>query len=129
MEFLDLAIVQWVIGLLGAAFTMWVIPNKVWAKVISVFGGTVAPVMDKVAMGLDAVGVIATGAGLERVGSILHAGSDLVDEAEDIPRLLAEYTADGELTADEIKKLISETGEVGVKFKGLILTVKKTPQE
>lgn len=126
---LDMAIVQWAIGLIGAAFTMWVIPNKVWAKIISVFGGTVAPVMDKVAMGLDAVGVIAEGAGLEKVGLILHEGADLVDEAEDIPRLLAEYTADGDLTAEEINKLIAETGEVGVELKEFILVVKKKPVE
>jgi hypothetical protein len=99
--------------------------NKIWAKVISFFGAKLAPVMDKVATGMDAAGAMATGAGLDRIGEILHKGSDLVDEAEDIPRLLAKYTEDGDLTADEIKSLIENTGEVGVAFKNVILTVKK----
>lgn len=125
MEFLNLEWVQWVLGLAGWAFTMWIIPNAVWAKVVSLFGTKIAPIMDKVALGMEAAGVIATGAGLEKIGSILHEGSDVVDEAEDIPRLLAEFTADGDLTADEIKKLIAEVGEVGVEFKDVVLVVKK----
>ena len=125
---LDSALVQAIIGVVVVAFTMWVIPNKWWAKFISIFGGKVAPVMDKVGKGLDAVGIIAEGAGLEKVGSSLHARADLVDEAEDIPRLLAEYTADGELTPEELKKIIAEFGEVGVEFKDFLLVVKKKPE-
>ena len=125
MDFLQLEWVQWILGLVGFVITMWVIPNKIWAKLISFFGTKLAPVMDKVASGMDAAGTLADGAGLDRVGSILHKGSKVIDEAEDIPRLLAQYTEDGKLDADEIKRLIEETGEVGVVFKDLILTVKK----
>lgn len=125
MEWLQLEWVQWALGLVGVVFGMWIIPNKAWAKIISFFGAKLAPVMDKVASGMDAAGSIAAGAGLERVGAILHKGSDLIDEAEDIPRLLAQYTEDGDLTADEIKSLIENVGEVSVAFKDVILTVKK----
>lgn len=129
MEFLDSSIAQWVIGIVAGAFTMWVIPNRIWGIVISFFGATLAPILDKVAMGADAAGVIAEGAGLEKVGAVLHAASDVVDEIEDIPRLLAEWTKDGVLDADEIKKIITETGEIGVEFKNLILVVKKKDAE
>ena len=125
MDFLQIEWVQWVLGLVGTLFTLWVVPNVVWAKIVSFFGTKLAPVMDKVAKGMDAAGVIAGGAGLEKVGLVLQKGAKVIDEAEDIPRLLAEYTEDKKLDVDEIKRLIEETGEVGVAFKGLVLTVKK----
>jgi len=125
MEWLQADWIDWVLSLVGVAVGMWVIPNKIWAKLISFFGTKLAPVMDRVADGMDAAGTIADGAGLEKVAAILHKGSYLVDEAEDIPRLLAEYTEDDELTSDEIKTLIEETGEVGVAFKNFTLVFKK----
>jgi len=125
MDFLQLEWVQWVLGLVGTLFTLWVLPNAVWAKIISFFGTKLAPVMDKVAKGMDAAGVIAEGAGLEKVGLVLQKGAKVVAEAEDIPRLLAEFTEDKKLDADEIKRLIKETGEVGVAFKDVVLIVKK----
>ena len=128
MDFLQIEWVQWVLGLAGTVFTLWVIPNAVWAKVISFFGAKLAPIMDKVAKGVDAAGTIATGAGLEKFGGILHKGAAVINEAEDIPRLLAEFTEDEELDADEIKRIIEETGEVGVVFKDMILFIKKKPE-
>jgi len=121
MEFLELEWVQWVLGLAGTLITLWVIPNAWWAKIISFFGAKLAPAMDKVAAGMDTAGTLIGG----KVGEALHKGSDVVDEAEDIPRLLAEWTAEGKLTAEHIKRLIKETGEVGVAFKDMILVVKK----
>ena len=129
MDWIQADWVQWVLGLVGVAITMWVIPNKLWAKIISFFGEKLAPIMDRVADGLDAAGTIAEGAGLEKLGEALHEGSDVIDEAEDIPRLLAEYTKDAELDAEEIKTLLDEAGEVGVELKDFILKViKKKPE-
>ena len=125
MDFLDAAWFDWVVGVVGGLITLWVIPNKVWAKIISFFGASLAPVMDKVAKGMDGAGAIAQGAGLDRVAEALFEGADVVDEAEDIPRLLEEYTKDGDLTAEEIKKLFEEGKEVGVEFKDFRLKVIK----
>ena len=121
MEFLQFEWVQWLLGLAGTLFTLWVIPNTLWAKIISFFGAKLAPAMDKVAAGMDTGGMLIGG----KVGEALHEGSDVIDEAEDIPRLLAEYTADGDLNAEEIKKLFTEVGEVGVEFKDFVLKVFK----
>jgi len=121
MEFLDLAWVQWLLGVVAGLITLWVIPNAWWAKVISFFGAKLAPAMDKIAAGMDTGGTLIGG----KVGEALHEGSDVVDEAEDIPRLLAEYTKDGDLTAEEIKKLFKEFGEVGVEMKDFIIKVFK----
>ena len=121
MEFLDLAWVQWLLGVVAGLITLWVIPNAWWAKIISFFGAKLAPAMDKIAAGMDTGGTLIGG----KVGEALHEGSDVVDEAEDIPRLLAEYTKDGDLTAEEIKKLFKEFGEVGVEMKDFIIKVFK----
>lgn len=128
MEFLGLAWVQWLLGVVAGLITLWVIPNKWWAKFISFFGAKLAPIMDKVASGVDAAGTLADGAGLKKAGVALHEGADIVDEAEDIPRLLAEYTKDGKLDAEEIKKLFVEFGEVGVEFKDFVFKVFKKSQ-
>jgi len=128
MDFLQIEWVQWVIGLLAGAFTLWIIPNAIWAKFISFFGGKVAPIMDKVASGLDTAGTLAQGAGLERVAEAAFELADVVDEAEDIPRLLAQYTADGDLTKEEITRILEEVGEVGVEGKDFyIKVIKKDP--
>jgi len=121
MEFLQIEWVQWVLGLVGTLFTLWVIPNAWWAKIISFFGAKLAPAMDKIAAGMDTGGTLIGG----KVGEALHEGSDVVDELEDIPRLFAEYTKDKKLDAEEIKSLIEEAGEVGVEFKDFILKVFK----
>ena len=125
MEFLELAWVQWALGVVAGLITLWVIPNPWWAKFISFFGAKLAPIMDKIASGTDAAGSFADSAGMEKVGVALHEGSDVIDEAEDIPRLLAEYTKDGKLDAEEIKKLFKEVGEVGVELKDFVIKVFK----
>jgi len=128
MEFLQLEWVQWLLGLVAGLITLWVIPNAWWAKFISFFGGKLAPILDKAASGVDAAGTIASGAGLEKLGTALHEGSDVIDEAEDIPRLLAEFTKDNKLDVDEIKQLFKEVGEVGVEFKDFVMKVVKKPE-
>ena len=129
MEFLELGWVQWVLGVVAGLVTLWVIPNGFWARLISFFGAKLAPVMDKVARGLDGAGALADGVGFEKIAGAAYKLSDVVDEAEDIPRLLAEYTEDKELDEDEIKSLIKETGEFGVAGKDFfIYDFKKKPE-
>lgn len=128
MEFLDLAWVKWLIGVVAGVFSLWVIPNKIWATIVSFFGTKLAPVMDKTAKAMDGAGAIAEGLGMEKLADYLFEGSDVVDEAEDIPRLLAEFTADGDLTAEEIKKLFAAGKEVGVEFNDVVLLIKKKPE-
>lgn len=127
MDFLQLEWVQWVLGIVAGLVTMWAIPNAVWAKFISLFGGKVAPIMDKVAKGLDGAGAMAEGAGLAKVALIAYELSDVIDEAEDIPRMLEEYTADGDLTKEELMTILDEAGEVAVEGKDFwVKVIKKT---
>lgn len=127
MMWLQLEWVEWVLGIAAGLVTLWIIPNAWFAKAMIFLASKLSPVMTKVATTADAAGTMAEGAGLEKVGLALHEGADVVDEAEDIPRLLAEYTKDGKLDAEEIKKLFAEVGEVGVEFKDFILKVFKKP--
>lgn len=125
MEWLDAGWLQGILIFVGSIATLYVIPNDWWARLISLFGEKVSPIGTRIAQGADALGTIAEGAGLEKVGVALHEISDVIDEAEDVPRLLAEYTKDGDLTAEEIKKLFKEVGEVGVEGKDFYIKVIK----
>jgi len=127
MNFLQLEWVQWIIGLVAVLITMWVIPNAWWAKFISLFGTKVAPIMDKIAKGLDGAGALAEGAGLDKLSTIAYELSDVIDEAEDVPRMLAEFTADGDLTKEELAKILEEVGEVAVEGKDFYIKVFKKP--
>jgi hypothetical protein len=120
MDFLQLEWVQPILWLVGIAVTMWVLPNVWWAKILSFFGASLLPIMTKGISVLRGGSNLATGAGLEKVGEILGAGADSVDELEDLPRLLVEYTADNELDSEELKSLIEEAGEAGVSVKVLV---------
>ncbi len=129
MEFLQVEWVQWILGVIAGLVTLWVIPNAFWAKFISFFGGKLAPVLDKVAMGLDGAGALAAGAGFEKISTIAYELADVVDEAEDVPRMLAEFTEDGNFTKEEAIKILNELGEVGVEGKDFYLKViKKKPE-
>jgi len=127
MNFLQLEWVQWIIGLVAVLITMWVIPNAWWAKFISLFGTKVSPIMDKIAKGLDGAGALAEGAGLDKLSTIAYELSDVIDEAEDVPRMLAEFTADGDLTKEELAKILEEVGEVAVEGKDFYIKVFKKP--
>lgn len=130
MDFLELGWVQWVIGVVAGLFALWVIPNPWWAKFISFFGGKLAPILDKTAMALDGAGALASGAGFEKIAEAAFELSDVIDEAEDVPRLLAEFTADGDFTAEEAKRILEEGAEVVVEGKDFYLKViKKDPVE
>ena len=132
MEWLQLEWVQPLLWLVGIALGLWVVPNNIWAKVISFFGTKLAPALDKAESLLDAGGAMADGAGFEKVGEVLHAGADVADEIEDLPRLLVEYSADGKIDATELKSLIEEAGEAGVSVKDLVVKIialiKKKPE-
>jgi len=123
MEFLQLAWVQPLLVLAGFAVTLWVVPNPVWAKILSWFGAKLVPVMNRMEDGLEGASNLATGAGLEGVGKALKAASDSVDELEDLPRLLVEYAEDNEIDAQELKSLIEEVGEAGVSVKVIVQKV------
>ena len=127
MDFLQLEWVQWIIGIIAGLITMWVIPNEWWAKFISLFGGKVAPIMDKVAKGLDGVGAMAEGAGLDKLATIAYEFSDVVDEGEDVARLLAELTADGDLSKEDLIALLNEGKDVAVEGKDFVVKVFKKP--
>jgi hypothetical protein len=127
MEFLTgILQAEWmqpILWLVGIAFTMWVLPNKIWAKIISFFGATLIPIMNKGVGLLKGGATLANTAGLEKVGAALDAGSESLDELEDLPRLLVEYTKDGELDAEELKSLIDEGVEAGVSVKELVAKI------
>lgn len=127
MDFLQLEWVQWILGIVAGLLTMWVVPNAWWAKFISIFGGKVAPIMDKIAKGLDGAGAMAEGAGFGKIATIAYELSDVIDEAEDVPRMLAEFTADKDLTKEEVIKLFEEMGEVAVEGKDFFIKVFKKP--
>lgn len=123
MEWLQLEWVQPILWLAGIALGLWVVPNKLWAKLLSFFGATLVPILNKAEGLLSAGGAMADGAGFEKVGDAMHAGSDAVGEIEDLPRLLVEYSADGKIDAAELKSLIEEAGEAGVSVKVLIQSI------
>jgi len=132
MDFLQLEWLQPILWLAGIAIGLWVIPNKWWAKLISFFGTKLVPAMNKVEDLLRGGASIATSAGLEKIGSAIDAAADSVDELEDLPRLLVEYQADGEIDPTELKSLIEEAGEAGVSVKVLVskivALIKKKPE-
>ena len=128
MEFLDLAWVQWLIGVLAGIFGLWVIPNPWWAKLISFFGAKLLPITNKAVQGLHGLAAIAESAGLEKVGTIGHKLANTIDELDDIPEWLQNATEDGELTKEEIKKGIEETGEFIAVGKDLVIYIVKKPK-
>jgi hypothetical protein len=123
MEFLQLEWVTPVLALAGLALGFWVLPNKVWAKIISFFGATLVPVLNKVDSLADGAAAMARGAGLEKVGDMLEALGDSADELEDPLRLLEEYTKDGKLDSTELKHIIEEAGEGAISVKVLVQSV------
>jgi len=129
MDFLQLEWVQWLLGIGAGLVTLWVIPNEVWAKIVSLFGTKVAPILDKVATGLDGAGAMAEGAGLEKVAEIAYELADGVDEVEDLPRLIADLTADGDLSKDDLVQLLNEGKDVAVEGKDFyVKIIKKKPE-
>ena len=110
LAFLDLWWVEGLIGLALGGFTLWVIPNKIWAKVVSFFGATLEPVLNKVDSLSDGAAAIARGAGFDSLADLLDKLGDSADAIEDPIRLLREYTEDGELDAAELKTVIDEIG-------------------
>lgn len=129
MDFLQLEWVQWLLGIGAGLVTLWVIPNEVWAKIVSLFGTKVAPILDKVATGLDGAGAMAEGAGLEKVAEIAYELADVVDEVEDLPRLIADLTADGDLSKDDLVQLLNEGKDVAVEGKDFyVKIIKKKPE-
>ena len=123
MEFLDLWWVEGIIGLVLGGFALWVIPNKIWAKLMSFLGATLVPVLNKVDNLADGAAAIARGAGLEKLANVLDALGDSADEIEDPLRLLDEYTKDGKLDKEELKTIIDEIGEGAVSVKVLVKSI------
>ena len=129
MEFLDLAWVKVVLYVVGALITLFLVPNKIWAKLLSFFGEKLAPIGESVAKGIDGLGVMAQGAGLEKIATAAFELSDVVDEAADVPQLIVDLSADGELSQEDVKKIIEATGEVVVEGKDFyVKVIKKQPQ-
>ena len=130
--FLDLWWVEGLIGLVLGGFALWVIPNKIWAKLMSFLGATLVPVLNKVDSVSDGAAAIARGAGFEKLADVLDAIGDSADEIEDPLRLLDEYTKDGKLDEAELKTIIDEIGEGAVSVKVLVQTIlsviKKKPE-
>lgn len=86
-----ITIVAAVITLFGIS---WVVVSAI-AKKIAKGAGTVETSMDSAAL-------IAQGLGLEKISTILKEGADIPEEAEKIAEFIAEVTADGDFTKDEI---------------------------
>ena len=123
LAFLDIWWVDAIIGFFVAAFTLWAIPNKVWAKLMSFFGATLVPILNKVGGLSDTAAVMARSAGFDKLGNVLEKLGDTADELEDPLTLLEEYTKDGKLDSAELKSVINEIGEGAVSVKDLVGSV------
>ena len=129
MEFLELGWVQVILYVVGALATLFLVPNKIWAKLLSLFGEKLAPIGESIAKGIDGLGVMAQGAGLEKIATAAFELSDVIDEAADVPQLVVDLSADGELSQEDVKKIIEATGEVVVEGKDFyVKVIKKQPQ-
>ena len=92
---------------------------------VSIFTGKAAPVIEKVGSGLQTAGTFAASFGLARIGSILKEGGDVADELGDVAELVSKHTADGNLTKEEVEKILQdpETKELVVAGKEFITVV------
>ena len=82
-----------------------------------------ADVLEKVAIGMDSLAVIAQGAGFEKVSTFLKEGADIPDEAGDVAQFIADHTADGAFDKDEALGALAEFKEVIVELKDFRIKV------
>ena len=113
-------VLEWVIGIVVGALAIWKILDFVK---LSKAAGKVAPILEKVAAGMKSGAIIAEGFGLEKVAKIIKEAADPVDEAGDTLQLLADLTADGDFTKDEVKRVMEEGEEFWIEAKDFRLKV------
>jgi len=111
------------IPILAIVFGMWKIFD--WVK-ISAFSGKAAKLTDKIDSGLDGLALIAQGAGMERVATIVKEASDPFEKLSDVFEALEKHTLDGEFTKEEIQSLLENEGkELVVEGKDFYIKVLK----
>lgn len=96
------------IPLIAVVFATWKIFD--WVR-ISVLAGKGAGIADKIDSGLDGLALIAQGAGMERVATIMKEASDPFEKLGDVFEALEKHTLDGEFTKDEIQSLLENEGK------------------
>lgn len=96
------------IPVLAIVFGVWKIFD--WGK-ISAFAGKGAVVAGKVDSALDGIALLANGAGMERVATIVKEASDPFEKLSDVFEALEKHTMDGEFTKEEIQSLLENEGK------------------
>ena len=85
-------------------------------------------VSERIAQGLDGLGLIAGNAGLEKVGVAAVELSDVFDEAGDPLAVLADAVANKKFTKETIEAVIKESKEVWIEGKDFFVKVLKKPE-
>ena len=112
-------------GLALFKFGEWVVKKK-----IDVIADKTAVILERVADGLDGVAVIARGAGLDKIATIVEEFADVPDEAGDVAAMIAEMTANDDFTKEAVLALLNEGKDVGVEGKDVwVKVIKKKPTE
>ena len=102
-----MSVIEIVFTVLGALFMLVAIP---WVT-ISVVARKIGKGAEAATVGADQLAEMLEQFGLEKAPMVIKEGADVTDELGDLATLFADLTADGNLTADEIKKLWTEGKE------------------
>ena len=96
------------VPILAIVFGVWKIFD--WVK-ISLFSGKAAKLSDKIDSGLDGLALIAQGAGMEKVATVVKEASDPFEKLGDLFEALEKHTMDGKFTKEEIQSLLENEGK------------------
>lgn len=91
---------------------------------ISTVAGKSADVSERIAGSLDALALVAGGAGLEKVSNVVKEIADIPDELGDVAQLIADKTMDGKFTKEEALEVLQAGKEVLVEGKEVVLMIK-----
>lgn len=127
MDFLQLDVVQWIVGIITGALAIWKIVD--WVKIGNFAASKIAPILNKVEAGMDGVALFVKSAGLEKLGGAIEEAADVVDELEDVATVLAEHTKNGKFTKEAALAALDEVGEVIVEGKDFWMKVVKKQHE
>ena len=81
-----------------------------WA-LLAAIASKVGNVADKIALGADNLANVMEDFGMVKAPLVIAEGADVVDEAGELADKFAELTADGDLTAEDLKALFTEGKE------------------